>query len=1211
MFTLNPKSRSRWMLLLLLLVAGVTNTLAQNVTIKATNGSMIASMAKTGWGTVEDLGYKSGGFATWQHEQLSMVLTTSDHTDLTNSGQLDNPANNLYAADGHIQICKGSGLGYVSLSLPKGFRFTGYTITFSKPDALTKGQGSGNTVDFNQTDVSSTFGETVSPTGRYITQATVSRAGASGTISRTEMSAGDMSNVLYFRLGPESQSFEIITLESAEFFFTSEENYTPVVPTGDFTDQSAVDIPFSTSKVDYGRISQTTYYGNSRITYTSANVKDVDAYFTLYEDSSIVDGTNFDGTTGKVVEYKAGSISSAGSYFKLGKKGYEKKYFLETPTYVEMPNDGNVKNPVGYRIVNAKFDYATQAGSDRTFYIRYSYDGDWYYLYTNGNSVSWETSRNRRTLWTMDTDGYIKSTSGYYLVFNQTYAGVQTNKPGESERYVVGEDGIYQFGWPDYYIRFYREPYQNYWGQTRYRNVALVSKDYGDNADYYQIDPQVDPISGYKLKIYDAAGANPHEITVTGDGSYTLENLNNDAVKFGVEGIGLVKVTLTLQALDPFLDHMKVVCNDSQIEAIKMKQDFTASDFSVSGGEFYFHVPETTDSVYITFEDLVSKYFDETYDGGKATCTSRINFVQSEHNQEFGTWESKNNNIYNNTAEAAAGKETIKERLKVGVVGTKKFKFNNADEVGASGGTLTEYPFTFAKYAASPNKGDFGSLGFNVSDEDQVDTCYVFTTDETRYNIAPTNAVQHRAYAFYQMIVHVQSATYTPKVRFTKIYDKTLYRDSKNKVKTDAFYGVEVTAPVEDGSDEQGYAATDKIFNAIDSILTKSHKDDFDNSVPEGTTAKQIIYLDFSKLAGVYEITTQQHQSMDDYSNTNAANCLIFLPKGASAPNNNVAYQLESGGFQAANDIVLTDMQPFYTPYDIQVAGANKVEYKRLITKSTYGQEKTCTVILPFNILVENGKHKNLDGSEFTLHKMQATNSLVLKDGTTYAYMPNAFGDVTETTEQNKPFIVKLANVYSVDTLSFVVTQNGATIKATAGIMNSNYTISDKDAEGEVITSSGTATDGDAKGKYTFTNKGTYAGIEIGKDEEVFYFARNNFVCSKNLDTNISTAKVAPFRTFYATQAGGAAKLMSFDMIFSEGLGDTPTGINSLGMNPDLKVVPGNGMITLTSTIEQNVRVNSTSGVLTNNAKMQAGETRTINVPAGVYVINGVKIIVK
>jgi len=1191
--------KAKLFMMLALLVMGVSNLFAQNVTIKATNGSLIASMAKPG---EEDLGYKSGGNATWQHEQLSMVLTTSDHTDITDNGQLDNPANNIYAADGKIQICKGDGQGYVSLSLPKGFRFTKYEITFSKPGQLTKGEGQGNTVTFNSINRSSTFGETVSPSGRYVTQATVQRGGASATITRTEMNEGEMSNVLYFRLGPESNGLDLITLESAEFWFTSEENYSPVVPTGDFTNMSAVDIPFSTSKVDYGRIQQTTYFNNSRISYTSANVKDIDAYFTLYEDSSVTDGTNFDGTSGKVVEYKDGTISSAGNYFKLGKKDAEQVYFIETPTYVQLPSNSDVKNPVGYRIVEAKFDYGTQAGSDRTFYIMYEegdFFGDTYYLYTNGSSVSWETSRNRRTVWTMDEDGYIKSNSGLYLVFNQAYAGIQSTKPAESERYAIGENGIYQIGWPDYYIRFYRE--WNGWNSSTY---ALVSKDRGYNATYREITPQVDGISNYKLKIYDKEGKNPHEITVTGTGSYTLKNLNNDAVKFGVEGIGLVKATLTLQALDPFLDHMKVVCNDKDVDAIKLKQDFTASDFSVSGGEFFFHVPVRTKNVYITFEDLVSKYFDETYDGGKATSTSRINFVQSEHNQAFGTWESRKNNIYSNKAEAAADKSTVKERLKVGVVGTKKFKFNNADEVGASGGTLTEYPFTFDKYAATPNNGNFGTLEFDVTDEDQVDTCYVFTTDETRYNIAPTDAVQHRAYAFYEMIVHVQSATYEPKVKFTEIYNKTFYTDDNGNVQTHPMYAVEVTAPVEEGSNEQGYAATDIIFQKIDSVLTKSHTDDFGNAVPEGTTAKQILNLDFSKLAGVYEITSETHQSMDDYSKTNAKNCLVFLPKGASAPNDNVAYMNENGKtFTAANNIVITDKQPFYSLYEIGMRKENKVSYTRLITLDKYGKPQNASMILPFVITLNEGTHTNTNNTSFTLHTMQATNSLNHMDGVNYGYYP-AVTDVT-ITEANKPYLVRLTPESSNDDKVFVVEQTGSTIYPTTGL-NKDYTING-------ATTSGTLKDGEAQGSYDFYNKGTYAGIEVPKAQAIFYFAKNQFVSSANLSDGYATAKVLPFRAFYATKASkNNAKLMRFDIIFDENddLGGT-NGISDIQRDADLAVIPGKGAITLMAKANKEVKIHAVNGQTVDKCSLNAGETRTVSVPAGVYVINGVKMVVK
>lgn len=1178
------------MLLLLLLVAGVTNTLAQNVTVRGNNGSTIASVPQ---GSSDyDTFFKVGGFATWQHSQLSMVLTASDETTLTGD-QLANPANNIFkSADGNkIQIGKGYNdypTCYLTLSLPKGYRFTGYKIKFSRAKE-TKTLKT-NSVTFNDDRATTRFGETNAQFNTYYRYEEISNGG-SDLITRTEMN-GDMGNVLYFKL--ENTSYNttyraLITLESAEFEFTSEENYsTDLIASGTVSNVSAVNIPFNTSKVDYGNIERRKYNGVNRVSYSSSNVTDLTANFVLYEKESLKDGSDFDGISGKVVDYKTGSISSNGDYFVFNSPNKEQEYFIETPSYVTLSD--NNKNPVGYRIVGASFDYAL---SSPQYYITYTYSGTKLYLQTNGDFGT------NPVLWVLDNEGYL-STNDYYMGIDDDDWITSYSKKSQALQFEIVDGNIKQKNSTNY-IFFHKDSRTDYWfyaGLGDYDPKATAEPQSGTSS------------TGYTLKVYDKTGTSAQPITVNASnpsGTVTLNDLNNDAVKFSIQGTGSVKVNLTLQALDPYLKSMNVICQSQTEQEVRMHQGFTADDFSVNGGEFYFYLPKDLvdigDQVKITFEDLKSEYADETYEGGSSANKSRINFVMSDHYKAFG--EEHPNVIYNDRDEASNAQE---ERLKVGTVGTKKFRFNNAEQVGTSGGTLTEYPFSLKNYSDSPNGGSFEEMIMEVSETDKQLTRYVFTTDETRYNIAPTTAVQHRSYAFYEMIVHVQSASYTPKVKFTKVYDKTLYRGNDGKVKKDAFYGVEVTA--KDGQGKDGFSSTAAIHARIENILKNTKVDDFNNTdLP--ATAKQILYLDFSKLAGVYQITTDEHQSMEDFSATNAANCLVFLPKGASAPNNNVASATDSGIFDAANNIVLTDMQPFYSPYDIQVSSANMVEYKRLITKSTYGQETTCTVILPFNILVENGKHTNLDGSEFTLHKMQDENSLKLQNGTTYAYMPNAFSNVTTTTEQNKPFIVKLANVYSVDTLSFVVTQKGATIKATTGIMNSNYTISDKNAKGEVITSSGTATDGDAKGKYTFTNKGTYAGIEIPSTEEVFYFARNNFVCSKNLDTNIKTAKVAPFRTFYATQAGGAAKLMSFDMIFSEGLGDTPTGINSLGMNPDLKVVPGNGMITLTSTIEQNVSVHSTSGVMVNNTKLQAGETQTINVPAGVYVINGVKIIVK
>ncbi|MCR5130266.1 MAG: hypothetical protein K6C10_02250 [Prevotella sp.] len=1164
----------KFTLALLSLLLVPLGMMAQNVTIKATNGSTIAAVKQGG---TTDSFFGAGGFATWQHEQLSMVLTVSDNTDLTQNGQLDNPANNLFTSGSYIQVAKGQASGanvcYVSLSLPKGYRFTGYEIVFSKSNE-TKGSGNG-AISFSS-NVSAIFGETASDFGTYTTSGTVTNNGGTATISRTEMNEGEMSNVLYFKLTTSSANNRaLVTLQSAEFFFTAEEDYSPVVPaTSIESPVSAVDAPFSTSKVDYGTVQNRTYTINgrtyTRMSYSSADVTDLSAYFKLYEAESVVDGTDIDGVPGKIVNYGAGTISSEAGYFKLGRSDREQIYYIESPTSVTL-SDGT-KNPVGYRIIGAEFEYANQVVAERVFYITHVYDGDTYYLYTNGSNVSWSTTN--RTTWTMDADGYI-SGNGYYLYFNQGYAGVQRAKPGESERFAVGEDGIYQLGWPDYYIRWYRVQTGWGWGGPTYTNYCLISKDNGVNATYTEQSSSTDNTGDFTLKVYDKTGANP--ITRTdGNGKVSLTGLNNDAVKFGVQGIGLVRATLTLQALDPYLDHMTVNCLDDDTELqtpIKLSQTFTASDFSVSGGEFYFYLPSDCagHQVDISFEDLSSKYFDETYTGGSSNHTSRINFVRSAHYDAFGTSQNK---LYNNVSEAANAQL---ERLKVGTVGTAAFKFNNADEVGTSGGTLTEYPFSLEKYAAAPNNGEFTDMSFTVSAEDQSLTRYVFTTDETRYNIAPTTAVQHRAYAFYEMIVHVQTQTYEPKVEFKKVYNQTLYGTGQ----TDAFYGVKVTAYDGNTPPKAGYASTTEIFRHINNAITNK-VDDFGNTdIP--TDSKYMLYLDLSEMAGIYQTTDEQHGSMADFSATGAKNLLVFIPVGASAPNNNVAYKMESGGFHAAHDIVLTDKEPFYSPYDITVDAANKITYSRLITKDKYGKVQNASLIMPFAVSVDGGTHTNIDGSTFSLHYMQETAALTQIEGTTYAYFP-ALVDVT-TTEANTPYLVQLSTNSSEDGVSFVVTQPGTTIKATTTMNATDYTFT-----GE--TSTGTATEGDAEGTYNFTSKGTYAGAKIPKADNVFYFAKNQFVNSGNLAEGYNYANIAPFRAYFATSSTGA-KLSAFDIIFGEGQGDVPTGIQAVDASQFIDI---------------NAPVYDMQGRMVSPTYRELSGK---NLQKGFYVVNGVKFIVK
>ena len=1209
---------------------------AQDVTIKATNGSMIAAVPE---GSTEyDTFFKVGGFATWQHEQLSMAFTTSDETGLTSSGQLANPANNLFSDGTHIQIAKGYNdyaTCYLSVSLPKGYRFTEYTIKFSKPGQTTKSL-SGNSVVFNSNNVSSTFGETGGDFSTFKTSASVGRGGDAQIITRTSQTEGDMDNVLYFKLYNETDNSgnrSIITLESAVFYFTSEANYTPLTVPGSAFNVSAIDIPFTTSKVDYGTISRRTYNGATRVSYSSSNVKDLTANFTLYEAGSIKTGEDFDGVSGYVVDYKEGSISVEGDYYRIGaadasNPGTEEHiYYIETPSYVVLA-DGTTKNPVGFRIIGAKIDYKygpTNVYGETPITINIPYDR--FYIYYNGRVDSYLTASGGstllsgdRALWFQDDEGYIRLCSGNsptneYLTTNNGTTPTTTTTKTKAKVFTIDANGIYyKENGTNHYL--YREGGLNIditftTGNNRH---AEISKD-GQvivptpSTETGVIDTKT---GGYTLKVYDKTGTSADDNTVTvnesnAEGTITLSGLNNDAIKIGVIGTGLIQGTLTLQALDPYLNSMDVVCQDKEEDQdIRLTQTFTASDFSVNGGEFYFFLPEDLKDkkVGITFENLKSEYFDETYTGGSSSHNSRINFVNSEHYNAFTSTSAPYANIiYNDAAEAA---NASKDRLTVGILGTQPFKFNNAAELSSTAGILTEYPFSLEKYADEPNNGTFESMEFTVSTEDQSKDRYVFTTDETRYNIAPTTAVQHRAYAYYKMIVHVITATYEPKVAFNKIYSKTFYNDTEtNENKEDAFYGVTVTAT--DGEGKPGFASLNAIFARIDNIINTTKVDDSSNTdLPSSTN--QILNIDLSGLQGIYVISDETHHSLSDFTSGHAANCLIFLPKGSSAHIDNVAFKTEAGTFQSANNIILTDKNPFYSPYDISVGSTNYAMYTRKITKSSYAAVQYATVFMPFTItLNDDGQHVD---SEYGIMKfLQMNGSNATSNNLDYLGEVDVSAAFFKKTEDDK---VKANTPYALEIVSkgnssdsFTLRQYGSNIEATP---NTNNMFS-----AEPITSSGELTDREGKkNNYTFSHVGSFSGSKVNRNEyTLFYFGNNGFYSSADLKEKYTTVDLFPFRSVYqATSTDGGSAKVGFLMLVEGENPDMATGITDLD-RVFTGVTTGHGFITVTSDADATYRIRTVSGQHIGALNLKAGETRTVNVPAGIYLVNGLKVLVK
>ena len=1191
--------------------------MAQNVTISPQNGSMICSDA-TGKGT------SGGAFSMWRHEQLALTMIASGSTALTDEGILKNHRNwfntcnsctfrpTVSNAEKAQWIdCGWQGTGYYTVSLPKGYRFTSYRFVLSH-DIYNPGQG------FNiNTTARVTWAETGSNFGSAINSVTlpaVPAANGTATIETLTRTGDDMGNVLYFKATASNNSnnstsdFYDLTFRYIELTFTADAD-TPIdihassqVSTG----QSMLEVPFNTGKVDLGEVIQRAIQSaGNRISYSLTNFKDMAASMLLYEAESVHAATgteSFDGTNGDVAYNKAGSITTAGDFFKLTTGTKEQVYYLESPVYATMQNGG--KNPIQYRIVGANVEYNNGSSITKSydeFTISCVYGGNTYYV---GDGYGRHTSA---TNWFIDEEGYVRSgmNGARYLTIATastlwgtiTYITTTSTK-ADALKFKINGDYLQVNGgtYNNYYVYGAQNNNTYYWRlrQEAYNQPVLISKT-GTKANF-----AVSSETGNcTLKVYGADGktvVENGEVTVNSSrptGTIPLTGLNNDAIKFSVQGTGYVKFNVILQALNPYVDQMSVVMNDAAKD-LRMTQTFTSDDFSVGGDTFVFYLPEGCigDNITMTFEDLYSSYGDDTYDhtDEPGNSDSRYNFVMSQHHQAFTS-----DNIYNGKAEAASDvKESVRIannqniRTQVGTVGNVAFRFNNADELSTTAGYMTEFPFTLNNYANQTNPGagsfveaSFTNVGNNAANDKK--TFYVFTTDETKYNIAPTTATQHRSYAFYEMEVQLICADYSPTVEFEKIYSNSFNETGK----TD-FYGAKVSA-IAGGS--EGLAADFAVNKAIaEKIATGG------TNIP--ASMDQILYLDMSKLKGVFHSdATDQADKKYEVANFNelkekfAKNALVFLPINATSTFDNFAYALKGDQegvltFKAANNIILTDKNPFYTPYTIQVDAAKSARYTRQITKSTYSGEAYATVIMPFEITLVNGQHEDEYGTlEFL--QMNSTNATSDKY---YNYGPTVFFSKTNASkvEANTPYALHVVQNKGADG-AFTVNQKGSNIIATpdAAKTGSNSLFSATE-----ITSTGNLTDKDGNSAtYTFSHKGSFSGYKIPKSNpKTFYFANNGFYSSVELNSNYTTVDLLPFRSVYEVGGSGSAKV-GF-LRFFEGENDSETdGINAL-----------NG----------SVKVDVDAPVYDMQGRMIAPTYREAkSLQSGMYVVNGVKIIVK
>ncbi len=1173
----------------------------QNVTISPSSGNLIAAITYD-----NEVGFEKGWSALWRHRQLPLTLHVSDKPELTPSGVLKDPAGNIRLdTDRNLYVLMGGTTvtTHLSFSLPKGYRFTGYRMVllndmngknyggFSLQGINKRMYETGSSFDYSRPLASTAMMDGNNSSEEYV-------------IERTSKTASDMGNNLYFYFWRASNAYYGATIKSIELYFTAEAEFAAEGVPGSPDEIIAegvnmVGTEFTTGKLDLGVVKPNTKNGATYFSYDYQNVIDLTAKNWLYEEGAVTADKKLPQTAG------SGSIqvlrNDGQLYYALGNG----TYYIETPTETQNQNGKTI--PLGFRITGAqiKAHYGTPAASSSITYdgktgtISAGWLGMTYRLKTDG---TWTTGTGAQ--WTQTKIGKLQS-GNYYLSVQKSGSGnrVQyiangTTDINEANSFTLSDDGHVMYGeltlskTSDNRARFMSE---NGWNNSFASWITVSSS---------TTNPAFTP-SDFKLSLYGTNGATPVSTVSVGSSNKNataeVDGLNNDAIKFTISGLtegtkALITYNLTMEQLNPFINTLDIVCHSAKTSGLTITQQFTSNDFQVAGGEFLFYIPSDfvgeTNKCKFTFENLTSKYMDATYGKG-TTGNSRNYLVKSPYYNKYGDGKQY----------TASGNEPADDKVRTSMCGNVPYKYNNAAELEAAGATasastLEEYPYSEARYLS---QGGSFTEDIEIRVNDAAKECYLMMGDETRYNIAPTTAMEHRYYAYYLMDIQLLVKDYDAKCQLKELYTTTFYGEKEEK----PMYGGTFEAYETGHSGDPNYLIpSDKAYLTVD-MMVRALLDALQEKQAE---TNQVLYLDYTNL---YSVLVESDARMAEMKNQLNPNCLIFFPVRTAYNEDNYVQKTMSGGFRACRNIVLTDKQPFYSPYNITVPAENYAAYTRKITHEMNGKATLATLVLPFSIALSDGVHSN-DFCSLRLYQMQSENGLAADqeegaNGKDFMGLAKFNPVEDELTQPNTPYLVAVERAAPGEDVTFKIQQYGSDVSATVApetvagnYMNADYTFTGETANGTI---NGAA--------HTFKHYGSYSGKKLKKDGGWFYFAQGKFYNSKNLSYRFDNVYVYPFRAYFAHEASNGTKLMrGFNVTFDDLLA---TGIGSVTKEADhsgVQLTAGQGALDINSYETVNVVVYSATGATMFSSTLTAGESKTVALSPGIYVVNGKKVII-
>ena len=255
---------------------------AQTVSISPKTGNVISVAS------YEDESHLDKFGGVWVHNQLPMTLVTSDKSDLMKSGMMKEHANNVAVVDDCLVFASGSPVttvNHMSLSLPKGYRFTSYKIVMDYE---------------NDSKALSTFKEMDATFNKTNGSVTVSRGDKGKILQRTSLNNTDMGNILYF-YQEHTEGMARVKVTSFVVTFECTDKFNESLHAGVTkldNPVSCIALPFQTHRTDLGEIVETTDKKYTSYKYDYKNVKDLSADFLLYDLAGVFDGTAVAGTEG-------------------------------------------------------------------------------------------------------------------------------------------------------------------------------------------------------------------------------------------------------------------------------------------------------------------------------------------------------------------------------------------------------------------------------------------------------------------------------------------------------------------------------------------------------------------------------------------------------------------------------------------------------------------------------------------------------------------------------------------------------------------------------------------------------------------------------------------------------------------------------------------------------------------------------------------------